>query len=186
MIYIQLFLGFLYVGCFSFGGAYSAIPLIRDAVLAYGWLTEDMLAYIIAVSESTPGPIMVNLATYVGFSQAGIPGAILATVAVVLPAFLIVLALTAALSKVAGNKYIQAIFNGIFPCIIGIIFATGGWMIIKNLFSVPFSSFDIVAVVITLILAVVYFGFGKKGKKKISPVGLIAISALLGMVGYAL
>ena len=81
MIYLDLLLGFLRVGCFAFGGAYGAIPLIRDVVLSYGWMDDDALAYMIAVSESTPGPIMVNLATYVGSSQAGLPGAILATLA---------------------------------------------------------------------------------------------------------
>lgn len=69
MIYLDLFAGFLKVGCFAFGGAYGAIPLIRDVVMSYGWLNDDMLTYMIAVSESTPGPIMVNLATYVGSSQ---------------------------------------------------------------------------------------------------------------------
>ena len=65
MIYLDLFLGFLKVGCFAFGGAYGAIPLIRDVVMSYGWLSDEMLTYMIAVSESTPGPIMVNLATYI-------------------------------------------------------------------------------------------------------------------------
>ena len=88
MIYLDLFFGFLKVGCFSFGGAYGAIPLIRDVALSYGWLDDETLAYMIAVSESTPGPIMVNLATYVGSSQAGLGGAVLATLAVVLPSFL--------------------------------------------------------------------------------------------------
>ena len=85
MIYLQLFLGFLKVGCFAFGGAYGAIPLIRDVVISYGWLSDEMLTYMIAVSESTPGPIMVNLATYIGSNQAGILGAVIATLAVVLP-----------------------------------------------------------------------------------------------------
>ena len=71
MIYLELLLGFLEVGCFSFGGAYAAIPLIRDVVLKYGWLEEETLLYFIGVCESTPGPIMINLATYVGSSQAG-------------------------------------------------------------------------------------------------------------------
>ena len=93
MIYLKLFLGFLKVGCFSFGGAYAAIPLIRDVVRGYGWMTEDQLAYMIAVSESTPGPIMVNLATFTGATQAGLAGAALATFAVVLPAFLVILLL---------------------------------------------------------------------------------------------
>ena len=73
MIYWDLLLGFLKVGCFSFGGAYGAIPLIRDVVLSCGWLNEEVLTDMIAVSESTPGPIMVNLATYVGSSQGGFP-----------------------------------------------------------------------------------------------------------------
>ena len=66
MIYLDLFLGFLKVGCFAFGGAYGAIPLIRDVVMSYGWFSDEMLTYMIAVSESTPGPIMVNLGTYIG------------------------------------------------------------------------------------------------------------------------
>ena len=72
MILLDLLIGFLKVGCFSFGGAYAAIPLIREVVLSYGWLTDEALTDMIAVSESTPGPIMVNLATYVGSSQAGL------------------------------------------------------------------------------------------------------------------
>ena len=79
MIYIDLLIGFLEVGLFSFGGGYAAIPLIRDVVTAHGWIDDEMLTYMIAVSESTPGPIMVNLATYVGSAKAGILGAVTAT-----------------------------------------------------------------------------------------------------------
>ena len=107
MIYLDLFLGFLKVGCFAFGGAYGAIPLIRDVVMSYGWLTDEMLTYMIAVSESTPGPIMVNLATYIGNSQAGFLGAVAATLAVVLPSFFIILLVTASLKTALKNKYIQ-------------------------------------------------------------------------------
>ena len=95
MILLDLFLGFLEVGCFSFGGAYAAIPLIQDVVLRYGWLDEETLLYFIGVCESTPGPIMINLATYVGSAQAGFWGAVIATLAVVLPSFLIILLITA-------------------------------------------------------------------------------------------
>ncbi|MGX8685044.1 MAG: chromate transporter, partial [Lachnospiraceae bacterium] len=77
MIFFDLLIGFLKVGLFAFGGAYGAIPLIRDVVLSYGWIEDEMLTYMIAVSESTPGPIMVNLATYVGSSQAGFRGALI-------------------------------------------------------------------------------------------------------------
>ena len=118
MIYLDLLIGFLKVGLFSFGGAYAAIPLIRDVVLSYGWLDEEMMTYMIAVSESTPGPIMVNLATYVGSSQAGFFGALIATGAVVLPAFVIVLLIMAVLETVLKNRYVQAVLRGLKPCMI--------------------------------------------------------------------
>ena len=108
MIWWELFIGFLEVGCFSFGGAYAAIPLIRDVVLKYGWLEEETLLYFIGVCESTPGPIMINLATYVGSSQAGILGGLLATFAVVLPAFLIILGVVAIVDKFLGNPWVKA------------------------------------------------------------------------------
>jgi len=132
MIYLELFLGFLRVGFFAFGGAYGAIPLIRDVVVSYGWLNDETLIYMIAVSESTPGPIMVNLATYIGNSQAGFLGAILATLAVVLPSFVIILLVMAVLKTALKNQYVQAILRGLKPCIIGIILATGVYMAVNN------------------------------------------------------
>ena len=125
MIYFDLLIGFLKVGLFAFGGAYGAIPLIRDVVLSYGWIEDEMLTYMIAVSESTPGPIMVNLATYVGSSQAGFWGALIATTAVVLPSFIIILLIMVLLKKLLKDPYVQAILRGLKPCIIGIILATG-------------------------------------------------------------
>lgn len=183
---LNLFWGFLKVGLFSFGGAYAAIPLIRDIVLSYGWLNDEVLTYMIAVSESTPGPIMVNLATYVGTSQGGILGALIATFAVVFPSFLIVLIVTAIMSKVIKNKYVQATLRGIKPSIIGIIFSTGCWMIFKNLFVYEFSEISIIAIIITVILSVLYFGQKKIIKINISPIMLIVISAALGIIGYGI
>lgn len=182
MIYLELFIGFLKVGLFSFGGAYAAIPLIRDVVLSYGWLDDEMLTYMIAVSESTPGPIMVNLATYIGTSQAGIIGGMLATFVVVLPAFIIILIVTAIMSKFINNKYVKALISGIMPCVIGIILATGSCMIVKNIFTGFTTAVDIKAVIISVILAGLFFGIKKDGKKLISPIALIAISAVIGMV----
>lgn len=132
------------------------------------------------------GVTMVNLATYVGTSQAGFIGAMIATFAVVLPSFLIMLAVTAVLPKVIKNKYVQAVLRGIKPSMIGIILATGCWMIFKNLFDSSFEKISIRAVIITAILCAVYFGQKKILKKSVSPIMLIVISALLGMVGYAL
>lgn len=132
------------------------------------------------------GVTMVNLATYVGTSQAGFIGAMIATFAVVLPSFLIMLAVTAVLPKVIKNKYVQAVLRGIKPSMIGIILATGCWMIFKNLYDSSFEKISIRAVIITAILCAVYFGQKKILKKSVSPIMLIVISALLGMVGYAL
>ena len=185
MIYLDLLIGFLKVGLFAFGGAYGAIPLIRDVVLAYGWLNDEMLTYMIAVSESTPGPIMVNLATYVGSSQAGFPGALIATAAVVLPSFIIILLIMVLLKKLLKNPYVQAILRGMKPCIIGIILATGLYMILHNCVdsSIQFS-LNTTAIIMTVVLSAVYFGSGTILKKGISPIGLIGISAVAGIIIY--
>ena len=180
MIWLELFLGFLEVGCFSFGGAYAAIPLIRDVVLKYGWLEEETLLYFIGVCESTPGPIMINLATYVGTSQAGALGGLLATFAVVLPAFLIILGVVAIVDKFLGNPWVKAAMGGLKPGVIGVILATGISMILSNMGSV--SAPDWKAVVLTVIIAALSFGSRLIRKKKIPPIPLIGISAALGIL----
>lgn len=185
MIYLDLFLGFLKVGFFAFGGAYGAIPLIRDVVLSYGWLEDEMLTTMIAVSESTPGPIMVNLATYVGHSQAGFWGSLLATTAVVLPSFLIILLVMVLLKNALKTPYVQAVLKGVKPCIIGIILATGVYMIFHNCFgTVRTLQPDLTAILLTAGLSAVYFGSRKVMKKGISPIGLIGLSALVGVLVY--
>lgn len=187
MIYLELFLGFLKVGCFAFGGAYGAIPLIRDVVLSYGWLNDEMLTCMIAVSESTPGPIMVNLATYVGSSQAGFPGALIATLSVILPSFVTILVVMALLKNVLKNKYVQAALRGLKPCIIGIILATGCYMLINNVIShTAGTTFDLRALIITSLLALIYFGSKRVLRAGISPIMLILVSAFLGMTVYAI
>ena len=187
MIYVDLLIGFLKVGMFAFGGAYGAIPLIRDVVLSYGWISDEMLTYMIAVSESTPGPIMVNLATYVGSSQAGLAGALIATAAVVLPSFVIILLIMILLKKLLKNPYVQAVLRGVKPCIIGIILATGILMILQHCIgSVSDASFDMTAIIMTVVLALIYFGSTKVTKKGLSPIGLIGVSAVAGVIVYGL
>ena len=185
MIYIDLFLGFLKVGLFSFGGAYAAIPLIRDVVLHYGWINDEQLAYMIAVSESTPGPIMVNMATYVGSMTAGIPGALVATFSVVLPAFVIIILIMIMMKGLLKNPYAQAVLRGLKPCIMGIILAMGISMIMQNtVIKEKLVSPDIKSVVVCLVLAAVYFGSRKIVKSGISPIVLICIAAAIGIVVY--
>ena len=181
MIYLELFLGFLKVGCFTFGGGYGAVPLIRDVVLSHGWLSEEMLTYMIAVSESTPGPIMVNMATYIGSSQAGLLGAAIATAAVVLPSFLIVLLIATLLGAVLKNPYAQAILRGLKPCVVGIIIATGIRMTLDNVLA---GGPDLRAAVLTAVLAGVMYGYRYITKKKFSPTHLILLAALAGIAVY--
>ena len=185
MILIDLILGFLKVGCFSFGGAYGAIPLIRDVVLSYGWLNEESLAYLIAVSESTPGPIMVNLATFVGSTQAGFLGSLLATLAVVLPSFFVILIIMSILQNALKNAYVNALLRGLKPSIIGIILATGIYLAWKSCFPAGLSV-DPHSVVITMILITVLFGYKKIVRKQLSPILLISISAFIGMLVYGI
>ncbi len=182
MIYLELLLGFLEVGLFSFGGAYAAIPLIRDVVLRYGWLSEERLLYFIAVSESTPGPIMVNLATYIGSSQAGILGAALATLVVILPAFAIILVVVRIMARFMGNRWVKAAMDGLKPCVMGIILTTGAYMVGSNVVSV--TGVELRALIITAILAACLLG-AKLLKKKLSPILLIVLGAVAGMAVYA-
>ena len=183
MIYLDLLLGFLKVGCFAFGGAYGAIPLIRDVVMSYGWLSDEMLTYMIAVSESTPGPIMVNLATYIGSSQAGFLGAVIATLAVVLPSFLIILLVTALLKTALKNKYVQAVLRGLKPCVIGIVLATGIYMVLGNCFgTISRIKVNMQAISITALLVASILGYKYFAKKKLSPIGLIILSAIFGII----
>lgn len=186
MMYLDLLIGFLEVGLFSFGGAYAAIPLIRDVVMAHGWLDEEMLTYMIAISESTPGPIMVNMATYVGSEKGGLLGAIIATTAVVSPAFLMILLIMAVMKKFLQNRYVKAALSGLKPCIIGIILATGVYMILKNCGLVPDERMDLLTMGLTCVISLIYFGSRKVLKKGFSPIMLICLSALVGAVAYAL
>ena len=186
MIYLDLFLGFLKVGLFAFGGAYGAIPLIRDMVLSYGWLSDEALSYMIAVSESTPGPIMVNLATYVGSTEAGFLGALVATLAVVLPSFIIILLITALLKNAFKNKYVQAVLRGLKPSVIGIVLAMGVYMLVKNCLMEDTVKMNLRSIVITAVLGIVAVLYKYFSKKKMSPIIMIVISSLLGMFVYAI
>ena len=180
MIYLELFLGFLKVGCFTFGGGYGAVALIRDVVLSNGWLSDEMLTYMIAVSESTPGPIMVNMATYIGSSQGGLLGAAVATLGVVLPSFCIILLVSTLLASAIKNTYVQAVLRGLKPCVVGIVLATGIWMTVKNFAG----GFDFRTLIRTALLAAAPMVWKHLRKKKLSPIALIAISAVAGVVVY--
>lgn len=185
MILLELLIGFLEIGLFSFGGAYGAIPLIREVVLSYGWIEEEKLTYMIAVSESTPGPIMINLATYIGSVKAGVPGAITATLAVILPAFLIVVILTALLRNLTKNGAFQSILGSLKNCVTGIILATGMYMILTNCIgSMENSSVSLTAIILTFLFGTVYYGSRRLTGKGLSPIMLICFAGITGILVY--
>ncbi|NMA95529.1 MAG: chromate transporter [Clostridiales bacterium] len=185
MIYLSLLWNFLKIGMFAFGGAYGAIPLIQEIILDNNWMDEAMFTNIVGISESTPGPIMVNVATYVGNSQGGILGAAIATIGVVLPSFVIILLITISLRSWIQNEKVQAMLKGIKPCLMGIILATGIFMGFNAIFGKPQSiSFDLNALLILALLAILSNRYRYILKKELSPILLIIFSAFLGIIFY--
>ena len=190
MIYLKLFLTFLKIGAVSFGGGYGMISLIRDDCLANGWLTESELLNFIAVAESTPGPIAVNMATFVGSSQGGILGAFLATLGVVLPSFVIILLIASVFTKLLKYAGVKAVLGGIRPAIIALILGTAATMFlsiilgIKRIENTPV--FDFKALAVFAVITVISLTYRKLKKKAFSPILLILISGMLGILLYGL
>ena len=189
MIYLNLFLTFFEIGMFTFGGGYAMISLIRDKALVLGWLSEEELLNMIAVAESTPGPIAVNMATFVGSTQGGVLGSLVATLGVVLPSFIIILLIAAFIRNFLKYKGVQAFLRGVRPCIVALILATALTMLLSTLLGVTtvrggFTP-DVKGMVIFAILITIALIWKKIKKKKPSPIFMILISAGLGMVFYS-
>ncbi|MBQ6625151.1 MAG: chromate transporter [Clostridia bacterium] len=186
MIYLELFLTFFKIGLFTFGGGYAMIPLISDAVVKSNWLTSEEFLNFVAVCESTPGPIAINMATFVGSSQGGILGSICATSGVVLPSFFIILAILVILKKFLKYKGVQGFLAGVRPCVVGLIVATAIIIGMSTLMSVSSIGDKIIfqwkEIVIFLLIAIIGFIYKKIRDKKISPILLICISAIFGII----
>lgn len=188
MIYLKLFLIFFEIGAVSFGGGYGMVSLIREAVLSNGWMSESEFLNFIAVSESTPGPMAVNMATFIGASQCGMFGSFIATLGVVLPAFIIILIIAAAFESLLKYAGVKAVLSGIRPCVVAMILSAAVTMALSSLFGIinaqsGFSA-DVWAIVILIILAVINLIFSQSKNKKLSPIMIIVISAILGIVFY--
>ncbi|MBR6293622.1 MAG: chromate transporter [Lachnospiraceae bacterium] len=183
MIYLHLFLSFLKIGAVSFGGGYGMISLVRETVVSNGWLTDTQMMNFIAVSESTPGPIAVNMATFVGFSQGGVPGAILATFGVILPAFLIMLLIASVMRTFMKRKGVNAFLEGVRPGVVALIMSTAVTMGLSTLFGVGGEKLEvnILGLVIIAVVAAVGVLYKRLRKKKISPILLIVLSAIISL-----
>ncbi len=190
MICLKLFLTFFEIGLFTFGGGYAMISLVREKALTLGWLSEEALLNMIAVSESTPGPIAVNMATFVGSTQAGVLGSVCATLGVVLPSFILILLISAFIRNFLKYKGVQAFLGGVRPCVVALILGTSALMLLSVLFGISTleSSFapDVRGLILFALLLLLAFIFKKVKKKKPSPILMILISAGLGMIFYSI
>ena len=190
-IFLNLFLTFFQIGAFTFGGGYAMISLVSEKTLANGWMTEAELLNMIAVAESTPGPIAINMATYVGSTQAGILGSAIATLGVILPSFILILLISAVIKNFLKYEAVGAFLSGVRPCVVALILGTSVNIGLNTLFGIE-SVYqteitpNIGGIIIFAIIVATAFGLKKLLGKKPSPIILILISAVLGMIVFSL
>ena len=187
MLYLRLFIEFLKVGLFSVGGGLATLPFLREMAVNTGWFTEADLADMIAVSESTPGPIGVNMATYVGFTVGGIPGSIVSTLGLITPSLIIILLIALFLKNFKDNKYVQGAFYGLRPTSTGLIAAAGlsvAYLVFINPLFLETKSLlnllDWKAVILAAVLVVLTRFVDQT--KKLHPIIFIAASAVIGII----
>lgn len=183
----ELFITFFKIGLFTFGGGYAMIPLIEQEVTStHAWMSSETLRNLIAVAESTPGPVAINMATFVGSTQAGLLGSICATLGVVLPSFIIILLIAAIAKNFINNKWVQGALSCVRPLVIALIVSTGLTFVISSIWlnypSIQNIEVSIPNLIITVVCALIYIGVPILTKKKMSPILLILISAVLGML----
>ena len=183
----KLFYTFFKIGIFTFGGGYAMIPLITEEVVKNSWVAStDILIDFIAISESTPGPFAINMATFIGFEQGGVIGAIIATLGVLLPSFIIILIIAMDFKKFSTNKYVQGFLSGIRPVVPGIILSVAVIFVLKGVFNIEDQdyqsfTFETGAFVIFVIAFII-----SKLKKRIHPIYIVLASGILGLIIYGI
>ena len=188
MILLKLFFEFFKTGLFAVGGGMATLPFLYDISERTGWFTQAQLADMIAVGESTPGPIGVNMATYVGFTTAGIPGAVIATLGLAAPEVIIILIIARVLAAFRQNRYVDAAFYGLRPCSLGLIAAAGALVVkVAMLHPERYASTGVLTDLVdwkAVLLAAVLLVFTRavKQTKKLHPIFFILASALVGVV----
>ena len=188
MIYLRLFFEFFKIGLFSVGGGMATIPFLYDISDKTGWFTHQDLANMIAVGESTPGPIGVNMATYVGYvagmNEGGIPaallGAVTASIGLVLPSLIVILIVAAMLKRFKNSPLVQKAFYGLRPASTGLIAAAGISVAISNLFNFTEATINYKGWILAIILWLLTNRVPKT--KKLHPIVFIGFSALAGIV----
>lgn len=184
MIFLKLFLSFFKIGALTFGGGMAMLPLIREEALSNGWIDEAALVDFIAVSESTPGPIAVNLATYVGQTVGGFFGAVSATLGVALPSFIVILIIARVFEKFKKSTVISGLMTGLRPCVVGLIGAAL-LSVAKTVFFPAGISLSVFASPSLYIFAGIFALSTVLSFKKLHPIIIICICAVLGIAhGY--
>lgn len=184
MIYLELFLSFLQIGLFSFGGGYAALPLIQQQTIEVnGWITNQQFIDILTLSEMTPGPIAINAATFTGNTIAGIFGGIIATIGVTLPSVVIVLTLAYFYFKYQNISMVQGVIQGLRPAVVALIASAGLTIFMTAMFGhsefpIHLSQLRIVSVVLFIV------GLFLIRMYKLSPIKIIILSGIAGIIIY--
>ncbi len=179
-IFLELFLTFLRIGAFTFGGGYAMLPLIQEAVLEKGWMANEEIVNFIAVSESTPGPFAINCATFVGMQTGGLFGAFCATLGVVLPSFVIILIVANVFDKFKKNRIVAGCMSGLKPVVIGMISAAL-LSLAKTVFVPDGFSAEILEGATFYISLAIFIVMTVLAMKKVHPILIICISAVVGI-----
>ena len=184
MIFVRLFFEFAKVGLFAVGGGLATIPFLQDMGVRTGWFTNADLTTMIAVSESTPGPMGVNMATYVGFETAGLPGAALATLGLITPSIIIIMIIAGFLQKFRQSKAVDSVFQGLRPASTALIAAAGLSVAMSVLVTVGGTAEHTFAIhwPALILAAAVFVCMRYTPLKKLHPVAFIAIAAVVGAV----
>ena len=186
MIYLRLFWEFFKTGLFAVGGGMATLPFLKNIGLSTGWYSQTALMNMLAVSESTPGPLAVNMATFIGSSQGGLAGAFFATLGVVLPSFFIILLIAAVLRNLMKYAGVEAFLSGVRPCVVAMILATALTMALSTLLGITRlgggAAVSVRSVAVFGILWAVHFAYKKAAKKAPSPIGMNVLAAGLGIV----
>ena len=184
MIYLELFWTFFMIGAFTFGGGYAMLPLIQEQVTAKGWIDSEALINFVAVSESTPGPFAVNMATYVGSEMGGVFGSFCATMGVVLPSFMIILIVAKCYDAFRNSRVVKGCMSGLKPAVVGLI-ASAVLNVVETVFCPAGLSLAIFTTPATYISLALFGTMLLLAFKKVHPIILICISAVIGIaVGY--
>ena len=189
LLLLRLFYEFFKVGLFSVGGGLATLPFLKEMAVRTGWFTVQQLYDMLAVSESTPGPIGVNMATYVGFTTAGVAGSLVATLGLVTPSVIVILIVARILKSFKENKYVKNAFYGLRPASMGLICSAGIGVLLITLFNIDkfkesgavLDLFNLKAIILFACLMALSQIF-----KKIHPVVWIGVAAVVGAVfGFA-